>query len=162
LSSCDEPFLKPGLERKLNGPFICGSAWPTDNGSVRQNPSPTAPLPSALTRFVFASALVLSLLIAGVPARGSDRYDHDRARAALKAGEVMPLSTLLERLQKTHPGQVLDLELEREDGHWIYEIKLLHSNGQLLKLVVDARTGSVLTVRQRHSDGKRSGKEGAR
>ena len=55
---------------------------------------------------------------------------------------MLPLPTLLERLQRTHPGQVLELELERDDGRWIYEVKLLQADGQLLKLELDAGTAT--------------------
>ena len=90
---------------------------------------------------------------------GSDSRDHERARAAVEAGQVLPLPTLLERLRRTHPGQVLELELEREDGRWIYEVKLLQANGQLLKLDVDAATAQVLQVK-RKDVGKDVGKDG--
>ncbi len=75
--------------------------------------------------------------------------DHEQARKAVQAGQVLPLPTVLERLQRIHPGQVLDLQLEREDGRWIYEIKLLQSDGQLLKVELDAATAQVLKVKPR-------------
>lgn len=74
-------------------------------------------------------------------------HDHDRARAALQAGEVLPLTEILARVGRTHPGQVLEVELERDDGVWIYELKLLQGDGLLVKLKVDARDGTV--VRQK-------------
>ncbi len=95
--------------------------------------------------------LALSLLsgLALPAAWGSEKLDHEKARAAVEAGQVLPLPTLLERLRRTHPGQVLELELERDDGRWIYEVKLLQANGQLLKLEVDAATAQVLQVKRR-------------
>jgi uncharacterized membrane protein YkoI len=83
--------------------------------------------------------------------------DHDRARAALQAGEVLPLQKVLERVQRQHPGEVLEVELEHEDGRWVYELKLLQSGGRLLRLDVDARTAEVLRSRsrQRGADGGR-------
>lgn len=75
--------------------------------------------------------------------------DHERARAAVQAGEVLPLPELLDRLRPAYPGQVLELELERDDGRWIYEIKLLQPGGQMVKLEVDARTAEVLKQRIR-------------
>lgn len=78
--------------------------------------------------------------------------DHDRARDAVQAGQVLPLSTLLERLEREHPGQVLEVELERDDGRWIYEVKLLQSGGRLLRLDLDARSGEVLKRRDRSRD----------
>jgi hypothetical protein len=75
--------------------------------------------------------------------------DHERARAAVQAGEVLPLPVLLERLGKTHPGQVLELELERDEGRWIYDIKLLEPGGRVAKLQVDAHTAEVLNLRRK-------------
>ncbi len=94
-----------------------------------------------------------ALLVPGLAAPGawaSDSRDHERARAAVQAGQVLPLPALLQRLQRTHPGQVLELELERDGGRWMYEVKLLQADGQLLKLDVDAATGQVLQVKQKH------------
>lgn len=82
-------------------------------------------------------------------AQADDRRDHDRARAALKAGEVLPLQEVLEKVQRSHPGELLEVELEREDGRWVYELKLLQSGGRLLRLDVDAKTAAVLKSRQR-------------
>lgn len=77
-------------------------------------------------------------------AERSPARDHDRARAALLAGEILPLGIILERVQRRFPGHMLEVELEREDGRWVYEIKLLHDNGGLLQLEIDARNGRVL------------------
>lgn len=90
------------------------------------------------------SALVLLALAPGAWADGPREHDHDRARAALKAGEVLPLADILTRVARTHPGQVLEVELERDNGVWVYELKLLQSDGLLIKLKVDARDASVL------------------
>jgi uncharacterized membrane protein YkoI len=98
---------------------------------------------------VGTATLLGAALLSGAQASDKRDHDHERARAAVLAGEVMPLADLLARLQRTHPGQVLELELEREHGRWLYEVKLLQSNGQLVKLELDARSGSVLSVKRR-------------
>ncbi len=82
----------------------------------------------------------------------ADDDDHDRARRAMEAGEIMPLHTLLERVAQRHPGQVVEVELEREDGAWVYELKLLRPDGVLLKLELDARDGTVLRSRRKSGD----------
>ena len=97
--------------------------------------------PIALTSLLAASVLT-------VPAIASDK-DHDRARDAVKAGQVMPLRAVLERLEREHPGQVLDVELEDEHGQLVYEVKLLQSDGRLVKLELDARTATVLRRKER-------------
>ena len=89
--------------------------------------------------------------LAAPPAGASGKDDHDRARQAVQAGQVLPLPTVLERLQREVPGQVLEVELEQERERWIYEIKLLTPAGQLTKVKLDARTAEVLRVRSRES-----------
>ena len=94
-------------------------------------------------------ALPLSLaLLAGGGVAHADREDHERARKALEAGEVLPLKTILVRVERDFPGQVMDVELEREHvggrARWIYEIKVLRTGGALVKLKLDALDGSVL------------------
>jgi uncharacterized membrane protein YkoI len=56
---------------------------------------------------------------------------------------------VLALVEKTHPGQAMEVELESEGGQWQYEIKLLQPNGRLMKLKVDARTGEVLKRKTR-------------
>jgi uncharacterized membrane protein YkoI len=96
--------------------------------------------------------ITLTCLLAGAllaaPALASDK-DHDRAREAVKAGQVMPLRTVLERLEREHPGEVLDVELEDEHGRLVYEVKLLQSDGRLVKLELDAKTATVLRRKER-------------
>lgn len=92
--------------------------------------------------------LCASLLLGSARADDDRDVDHDRARAALQAGEVLPLSTVLERVSRDYPGQVLEVELTRHDSRWIYKFKLLQPGGNLLRLHVDARTGAVMPRRK--------------
>lgn len=75
--------------------------------------------------------------------------EQDRARAAVQAGQVLPLKVVLERLAQEHPGQVLEVELEQDHGRWVYEIKLLQPGGRLVKLELDAASGVVLQRKER-------------
>jgi uncharacterized membrane protein YkoI len=95
----------------------------------------------SLPRAALISLMAGSLM--SLPALASDK-DHDRAREAVKTGQVMPLRTVLERLEREYPGQVLDVELEEEHGRLVYEVKLLQTDGRLVKLELDARTAAVL------------------
>ena len=92
--------------------------------------------------------LGLGAALAG-PVQAGDAGDHDRARQALEAGEILPLKTVLERLARDNPGQVMEVELERRNERWVYEIKLLRPGGALAKLLVDARDGAVIVQRER-------------
>lgn len=105
-----------------------------------------------------AIALVLILLTVG-PVPAAEGSDHDRARQALEAGEVLPLRTILERVERDYPGQVMEVDLEREGDRWIYEIKLLRTGGALVKLIVDGRDGRVLGTRTRAAAGGHHGRK---
>lgn len=93
------------------------------------------------------AGLALAGLLAAPIAQASEK-DHERARQAVQTGQIMPLPAVLDKLSTTRPGQVLEVELERKrkDGNdgWIYEIKLLQTDGQLVKLELDAKTAEVL------------------
>jgi uncharacterized membrane protein YkoI len=100
-------------------------------------------------------ALCLAIAAACVlPARASDR-DHDQARKAVEAGEILPLRAILERVERDAPGQILEVELERKDSRWLYEVKVLRPGGSLVKLKLDARDGTLLENRERESRPRR-------
>jgi uncharacterized membrane protein YkoI len=88
--------------------------------------------------------LVCLLALAAGPALAGDGHDHDRARQAVQAGEILPLKAILERLERSHPGQVMEVELEHKEGRWIYELKVLRGGGSMARLMVDAHDGTVL------------------
>ena len=70
--------------------------------------------------------------------------DYDTARKLREAGDILPLETILHKLEQTHPGKVLEVELEKSHGQVIYEIELLDTNGKVIKLQVDPRSGEIL------------------
>lgn len=98
----------------------------------------------------------LALLLAGAPGgpagadddghrHGHDHgHDHDRARAALAGGAIRPLHEVLAAVAAAAPGDVVAVELEQEDGRWLYEVKVIAADGRLRKLYVDAGTARLL------------------
>jgi uncharacterized membrane protein YkoI len=94
-----------------------------------------------------ALLLLPMLLLATPDARADDRRDHERARAALAAGEIRPLAELLADVERRYVGRVVETELEREDGRWVYEFKLLPPSGRVVELRLDAATGALLRSR---------------
>ena len=78
--------------------------------------------------------------------------DHELARQALQQGKVLPLRTVLERIEQRYQGQVVKIEFEHHDGRFIYEMRLLHPNGQLSKLEVDAVDGRVIRIHTKGHD----------
>lgn len=96
-----------------------------------------------------AAVLTLMLLVTGV-SRAGDGHDHDRARQALEAGEILPLRGILEGIEHDHPGRIMEVELEHKNEGWRYEVKLLREDGTLVKLKIDARDGKVLGIKEKN------------
>lgn len=86
------------------------------------------------------------------PAAGSE---HEWARSAVRAGEILPLTRILERLEREFHGQVVEIELERENGLVVYAIELLTPNGHVIELYYDARSGVLVGVEGRDIDSAR-------
>ena len=88
-----------------------------------------------------AFALVLTAAFAGGPAQADDRGDHDRARAAMEAGQIRPLAELLAEVERRYVGRVIETDLDRDDHRWTYKFKLLPPTGRVFELELDAATG---------------------
>jgi len=86
-------------------------------------------------------ACVLALIVGLVTSTPWAVADDDEEITNNMEG-VAPLRSLLARVHEAYPGQVLEVELEREDygkgDVWVYELKLLTEKGSVLKLEYDA------------------------
>lgn len=101
--------------------------------------------------------LLWSACLGLAPAQADSRQDHEVARRALAAGEILSLRQVLERVEAEHRGEVLEVELEQESGRWIYEVKMLRRDGGINKLKIDARDGSLLEIKGRQGGRQRGG-----
>ncbi len=110
---------------------------------------------ASLLRLSCSVALLLSaglagpVLADGAHQRDHGRGDHERARQALERGQVLPLRQVLDKIEREQQGQVLKIEFEREDGRYLYKIRLLQADGRLVKLKVDAVDGRVLSIKRK-------------
>ena len=95
-------------------------------------------------RRIRALITVCALLGTTAVAAGPDAHDHDRARTALERGEVRPLAEILAAVAADVPGDIVEVELERERGRWLYELKVIAPDGHVLEVLVDAATATVL------------------
>jgi len=106
-------------------------------------------------RRLMLHSLALCLLGAGpvLHAEEGGHGDHELARQALEQGRVLPLRAVLEKIERDYQGQALKVEFEQDGGRFFYEIRLLQSDGRIVKLKVDAVDGKVLEI-QRKDHGK--------
>lgn len=136
------------IEAGLKRPFMCRSEKKTYSESMKSSLSP---------RRCILSLLLGAGLLLTAPARADT--EQDRARDAVRAGQIMPLDRVLARVRQTWPGEVLEVELEQKHGLWVYDIRLLQPDGQLRKLRLDARDAAPLKDRLRWRE-RRGGDEG--
>lgn len=75
-----------------------------------------------------------------------DDEDYKDAARAREAGEIVPLAEILSAVRTVHPGEVVGIELEREKGRWVYEVKIVTPERRYLEIYVDARDKTIVKV----------------
>ncbi|PWC54164.1 PepSY domain-containing protein [Azospirillum sp. TSO22-1] len=96
-------------------------------------------------RILALLVLAGAVLTAPVPVL-ADR-DHDHARRAVEEGKVLPLRRILDTVEAQFGGSVLEVELDRDDGQWLYEVKLLAPDGRIIEVELNAATAEVLKAK---------------
>lgn len=100
-------------------------------------------------RLARLTALVLVAILLVVYQTRAD--DDDPARAP---ADVAPIDAALATAQRSYPGRVLKVELDREDEgprRWVYEVKVLTSTGHVVEIELDA-----VSLEQLRVEGDRS------
>jgi uncharacterized membrane protein YkoI len=96
---------------------------------------------------LLAAALALTALAASPALADKDEHDHDRARRARERGEVLPLDRILDVVRARVPGEIVRVELEREGGIWVYEVRVIDAYGRRVEVYVDAAKAVVLKIK---------------
>lgn len=87
---------------------------------------------------------VVSLMAFCSLALGRD-LGQDEALRLRQQGVILPLEQLVQKALGLHAGsKLLEVELEEEDGLYVYEIELLTSEGIVREVKVNAANGEVL------------------
>ncbi len=83
---------------------------------------------------------------------------HDEALEAVRSGKILPILTIIEKVEREYNGRVVEVELENdEDGNtgMTYEINLITAEGRFLEFTVNARTGEIIGLGGRGIGGER-------
>ena len=100
-----------------------------------------------MTRPRVLAAVLLAGAMTAVPA---DDIGHEAARRLRQAGLIVPLGDILADVTARHPGRVIETELERDDGRYVYEIELLGDDGHVYEFEFDAASGERLEFERKH------------
>jgi len=100
----------------------------------------------ALLKSSIGGVTIMAILLSA-PIWADDKLeDFERARQLVSEGKIVPLKTILERAEIKPGWRLLEVEFERDNGRWIYELEVLKDDGEVIELQYDAETGSYLGV----------------
>ena len=71
-------------------------------------------------------------------------FNAQQIRKMVSQGKILPLETILKINKPLIEGTLLDLEVESEHGKIIYELEFLKQNGDVVELIINAKTGELL------------------
>ncbi|GJL54252.1 MAG: hypothetical protein NPIRA02_13840 [Nitrospirales bacterium] len=98
-----------------------------------------------LTLITWAIVLAVGLGWSVLPAHAEDEtLPYDQLKT-----EFAPIQQLLTRINQDFDGIILEIELEEDDAQWIYEVKLLTPQGNVLEVEYDAKSMDRLNVNGR-------------
>ena len=83
-------------------------------------------------------------VLAASPALSAERVRHQEVRQLRESGKILPMEDILGRARAAQPGQIVEVELEREDGRYVYEVKVIDDADKVHRLELDAGSGEVL------------------
>ena len=68
-----------------------------------------------------------------------------RSRPAKSARSPDILKAVREKL----PGEVAGVEIDRKDGRWRYEFRVVDGQGRLFEVYIDARSGEIERIKEK-------------
>lgn len=104
-------------------------------------------------RFLIAISLAFTINLA-TPVDGTafaDRgRDNDRAREELKKEKILSYRDIKRRVKSRFDGKIVGQTLrERGGGRMIYDLSLKRKDGRVVRVIVDAHNGQILSTRGR-------------
>ncbi len=82
-------------------------------------------------------------------ARDDESERRDAARRAVEAGEILPLSQILEKVRVRVSGDITGIEINREEGRWHYEFRVIDRGGRVFEVHVDAHSGNIEQIEEK-------------
>ena len=108
-----------------------------------------------MNQLYVAAALTVALVL--TPLSTVVATNHDEALRAYEAGEIVGLGRVLKRVRGMCECQVLEVELHHvrraiSHSRWIYAVRTLTRQGNVLLIRLDGKTTDVLSVSGRVAD----------
>jgi uncharacterized membrane protein YkoI len=74
-------------------------------------------------------------------------------------GENVPFAEIEEHSRAYHPGRVINVKFEEDDGRYLYELEVIDPQGVVWALIFDARTGELVETLQEQEEIRREKSE---
>ena len=88
--------------------------------------------------------LLLAVLLSCSAASARD-ISHNEVLELRRSGALVPFERLLKTVETRYPGaRVLEVDLDEDDGVYLYEIEILTRDSQVRELEIDAGTGTIV------------------
>ena len=102
-------------------------------------------LRTAIAALLMATAVPAAALAQdGRPSLGAGRDDQDQARAAVRAGRLIPLSRIIPMIAARTPGRLLNATVGDQAGRPVYFVQWQKTDGRVVVFVVDAESGAMI------------------
>ncbi|MGQ2965052.1 PepSY domain-containing protein [Methylophilus sp.] len=98
-------------------------------------------------RWLLAACLALGVAASGwlMPLAGSGESPASAGQLSAK-GQILSLEKISKLARSYKAGEILEVELEKKHGRYIYEVEILDTRSQVWELKLDAKTGQLLKM----------------
>lgn len=101
--------------------------------------------------WIAAATLITLLVVAGGSFLLGRHYARPSQQGSLTSTTlqdqtIIELRAAVALAMRHVAGEVLKVELEREDGRFVYEVKVLAQNGRVQEVELDAQDGSLIEI----------------
>jgi uncharacterized membrane protein YkoI len=90
--------------------------------------------------------LTISVFAGGASPALADDVDLVQVRKLQASGAILSFEKIAELARAIKPGDILETELEKRKGHYVYEVEMLDAKGVVWELKLNANTGELIKL----------------
>jgi uncharacterized membrane protein YkoI len=105
-----------------------------------------------LSRSTISIFVGVALACGSVVLLAGQDVGHPDAAGAQQPADILSLDEILQRVRAQQPGKVVETELERKTGRYVYEIEMIGDDGVKKELKYDAKTGALISSKLEDQD----------
>lgn len=76
--------------------------------------------------------------------------DQNKVLRARKNAKILPYGKVAKIIEQKYQGRIVNQKLvERKDGQWVYELRVLNQDNKVINVILDAVTGKEIKPKKR-------------